>query len=84
MRKSVEVARKTTEIQETMDVQYATRWKEAEAQVGVTQESNSAQVQQLVYVGVNWSIKNCILPMRDACSWRHKPSVCHKRWNSKL
>ena len=45
-RESAEAARKTTAIQEAVDKQHKARWKEAEAQIRVGQESNSAQVQQ--------------------------------------
>ena len=46
---------------------------ESETQIGVMQESNSAQVHQLAdYIASSWNTKNCTLPMSDAYSWRRK------------
>ena len=81
VRESAETAHRTTEVQKTMDKQFQTRWKEAEAQLRDMRESNSGLAQQRSKA--NWSTSNCILQMKDACNWRCKPSKCHKTWNNK-
>ena len=46
-RKSAQTAQHATEIQKTMDKQYQTRWKQAEAELRDSCQSNSAQAQSL-------------------------------------
>ena len=47
VRESAEPACRTTKVQEAVDEQCQARWKEAEARLWDTRESNSAQAQQL-------------------------------------
>ena len=86
VRESAEATRQTTEVLKTMDKQFQTPRREAEAQLTDTHESNSAQAQQLApsLQQSDWSTSSCILQVRNACSWRHKLSQCHKTWNNKL
>ena len=45
--KPAETAQRATEVQEAMDKQFQTRWRQAEAQLQYMCESNNAQAQQL-------------------------------------
>ena len=61
--------------------QWDTHFVQAEAQIRGMQEFNSAQIQQLADNLCRNELEHQELPMRDACSWRHKAFVCHKTWN---
>ena len=64
------------EVQETMDKQFKTQWREAEAQIWGMLESSSAQIHQVAASLRRSEMEHedrKILQMRNAYSWRHKP-----------